>query len=163
MFGKNVVHILQNGSLYKAAYNMCSQLYELIVIIYTNLIFILLSLFWGKDSSLWIALLSLYLCILLSVSTCFINSSHQSGICMCIPPFFVARQPLCKQVPIATHTRNNRRVVSYPVHVISSDSVGLLVYTLIVDRQRLANHISAARKNLWRRLFLCGPWLMKGK
>jgi hypothetical protein len=40
----------------------------------------------------------------------FINPSHQSYVCMCIP-LIVARQRLGKHVPATTNARSNRRIV----------------------------------------------------
>jgi hypothetical protein len=41
--------------------------------------------------------------------------------------------------------------------------VGLCMYPLIVDRQRLGKHVPPATKGYWWRRILCGPCRIKEK
>jgi hypothetical protein len=83
-------------------------------------------------------------------------------------PVIVARQQLGGQVPVATNTRNNRRIVGAvvlcAVRVVSNESLWVcLCIPLIVARQRLSKHVPTATKNSWSRRFVCGPCRIKGK
>jgi hypothetical protein len=76
----------------------------------------------------------------------FINPSHQS-VCMCILPT-VARQRLGRHVPMATNTRNSRRIVGgfvfCTVLVVSKESLRVCLYLPTVARQRLGRHVPMA-------------------
>jgi hypothetical protein len=56
---------------------------------------------------------------------------------MCIPPY-VVRQLLGRHIPLATNTRNNRRIVGgvvfYKVRVVSKEILWVSVYSPIVAR-----------------------------
>jgi hypothetical protein len=86
--------------------------------------------------------------------TYFINFSHQS-VCLYV---YVARQRFGKNVTTEKIQDNNRRIVGrvvfYAVRVVSKES--LIVYHLILARQRLGKHVPAATRNCWSRRFLCG-------
>jgi hypothetical protein len=91
----------------------------------------------------------MYIMTLESISTAyFINQSHQS-MCLYVYPFTAARQLLGRQIPMATNSDNNRRIVGGIVGLfhIKGDSVGLLLYPPIVARQWRGKHVPVAIKN----------------
>jgi hypothetical protein len=98
----------------------------------------------------------------------FINPSQQSvsvwvsllsllgkGSVKCIP-FFFAWQRFGTHVPVATNTRNSRRIVEWVcLWVCLCILLSLLGNNLVKD-------FPAATKNFWRRRFQCGPCHIKG-
>jgi hypothetical protein len=91
-----------------------------------------------------------------------LSSVHVSE---CVSQRIVARQLLGRHVPVATNTCNNRRIVGivfYTVRLVSKDSLWVCL-CVPLSLPWLLKHVPAAKKNYWRRRFLCCPYGIKGK
>jgi hypothetical protein len=81
---------------------------------------------------------------------------HKSLLAVCgsVCMYIVVRQRLCKHVPAATNTRNNR--IAFPIRsVFYKRKICVSVYPPVAARQWLRKHIPAVRKNCCSCHFLC--------